>query len=126
MRGFLRLLFFTSFLIELLFSACLNAKEIKPPENECAQALNQLTEFRAEAVYGSPLENAWHPAAFYKLIHRMRLLQVIEREFRDKAEDWVFEFVEFKGGRTVAFVGNRIYHESACKGPNAFFVLKKD
>ena len=86
----------------------------------------QLSEFRAEAVYGSPLEDAWHPAAFYKLIHRMRQLQVIQREFRERAEDWIFEFVELKGGRTVAFVGNKIHRESACRGPNAFFVLKKD
>ncbi|MGB0667362.1 MAG: hypothetical protein ACPGRS_11010 [bacterium] len=104
----------------------LQANEIKPPNNECANALNQLSEFRAEAVYGSPLEDAWHPAAFYKLIHRMRQLQVIQREFRDRAEDWIFEFVELKGGRTVAFVGNKIHRESACRGPNAFFVLKKD
>ncbi|MEC8343441.1 MAG: hypothetical protein VXZ71_11285, partial [SAR324 cluster bacterium] len=55
----------------------LKANEIKPPNNECANALNQLSEFRAEAVYGSPLEDAWHPVAFYKLIHRMRQLQVI-------------------------------------------------
>ena len=40
------------------------ANEIKPPNNECANALNQLSEFMAEAVYGSPLEDAWHPAAF--------------------------------------------------------------
>ena len=33
----------------------LQANEIKPPNNECANALNQLSEFRAEAVYGSPL-----------------------------------------------------------------------
>ena len=104
----------------------LKANEIKPPNNECANALNQLSEFRAEAVYGSPLEDAWHPAGFYKLIHRMRQLQVIQREFRDRAEDWIFEFVELKGGRTVAFVGNKIHRESACRGPNAFFVLKKD
>ena len=42
----------------------LQANEIKPPNNECANALNQLSEFRAEAVYGSPLEDAWHPVAF--------------------------------------------------------------
>ena len=27
----------------------------------------------------------------------MRQLQVIQREFRDRAEDWIFEFVELKG-----------------------------
>ena len=59
----------------------LQANEIKPPNNECANALNQLSEFRAEAVYGSPLEDAWHPAAFYKLIHRMRQLQASNGNF---------------------------------------------
>ena len=122
---------FSLLLMGMIFSEAkevtsLQANEIKPPNNECANALNQLSEFRAEAFYGSPLEDAWHPAAFYKLIHRMRQLQVIQREFRDRAEDWIFEFVELKGGRTVAFVGNKIHRESACRGPNAFFVLKKD
>ena len=118
-------------LLSTLFSVflkltSLNSVEIKAPDNQCAQALNQLSEFRAEAIYGSPLEDSWHPVAFYKLIHRMRLLRVIEEEFRDQAEEWSFEFVKLKGGRTVAFVGNRILNESACQGPNTFFVLKKD
>ena len=115
----------TLFSVFLVFSS-LNANEIKAPDNECSQALNQLTEFRAEAIYGSPLEDSLHPVAFYKLIHRMRLLRVIDEEFRDQAEEWSFEFVKLKGGRTVAFVGNRMLHESACQGPNAFFVLKKE
>ena len=119
------LLLSTLFSVFLKLSS-LNASEIKAPDNQCAQALNQLSEFRTEAIYGSPLEDSWHPVAFYKLIHRMRLLQVIEEVFRDQAEEWSFEFVKLKGGRTVAFVGNRILHESACQGPNAFFVLKKD
>jgi len=62
----------------------------------------------------------------YDLKTKCIQLQVIQREFRDRAEDWIFEFVELKGGRTVAFVGNKIHRESACRGPNAFFVLKKD
>ena len=52
--------------------------------NACAEALNRLSEFRVEGVYGSQLEDAWHPSAFYKLIHRMRQLRVIEHEFRDR------------------------------------------
>ena len=121
-----RFLLLSTLCFVFLILSFLNASEIKPPDNHCAQALNQLSEFRAEAIYGSPLEDSWHPAAFYKLIHQMRLLRVIEEEFRDQAEEWSFEFVKLKGGRTVAFVGNRILHESACQGPNAFFVLKKE
>ena len=121
-----RFLLLCNLIFVFLMLSSLNASEIKAPDNHCAQALNQLSEYRAEAIYGSPLEGSWHPVAFYKLIHRMRLLLVIEEEFRDQTEEWFFEFVKLKGGRTVAFVGNRILHESACQGPNAFFVLKKE
>ena len=96
MRFVLFLLLMSMIFLEGKEVTSLQANEIKPPNNECANALNQLSEFRAEAVYGSPLEDAWHPAAFYKLIHRMRQLQVIQQEFRDRAEDWIFEFVELK------------------------------
>ena len=121
-----RFLLLSSLSSVFLMLSFLNASEIKAPNNECAQALNQFSEFRAEAIYGSPLDNSWHPVAFYKLIQSMRLLRVIEEEFRDQSEEWFFEFVKLKGGRTVAFVGNRIHHESPCQGPNSFFVLKKD
>ena len=94
--------------------------------NPCAGALNRLSEFRTDGIYGSPLEEAWHPVSIYKLIHRMRQLRVIEHEFRDASEDWTFEFVTFLGGKTVAFVWNRKILAAGCKGPNAFFVKKKD
>ena len=101
---------------------------VDPPStsNPCADALNRLSEFRTDGIYGSPIEEAWHPVAFFKLIHRMRELLVIEHEFRDASEDWTFEFVTLSGGKTVAFVWNRKIRAAGCKGPNAFFVIKKD
>ena len=58
--------------------------------NPCAGALNRLSEFRTDGIYGSPIEEAWHPVAFFKLIQRMRQIQFIEHEFRDASEDWTF------------------------------------
>ncbi len=103
-----------------------NAVDLPSNSNPCAVALNRLSEFRTDGIYGSPIEEAWHPVAFYKLIHRMRQLRVIEHEFRDASEEWTFEFVTLLGGKTVAFVWNRKIRAAGCKGPNAFFVKKKD
>ena len=103
-----------------------SAVDLPSTSNPCAVALNRLSEFRTDGIYGSPIEEAWHPVAFYKLIHRMRQLGVIEHEFRDASEDWTFEFVALRGGKTVAFVWNRKIRAAGCKGPNAFFVKKKD
>ena len=65
MRFVFSLLLMSMIFFEAKEATSLKANEIKPPNNECANALNQLSEFRAEAFYGSPLEDAWHPAAFY-------------------------------------------------------------
>ena len=104
----------------------ISAVDSQSTSNPCASALNRLSEFRTDGIYGSPLEEAWHHVAFYKLIHRMRQLRVIKHEFRDSTEDWTFEFVNLLGGKTVAFVWNRKILAAGCKGPNAFFVKKKD
>ena len=94
-------------------------------ENKCEKALQENTEFRVKGIYGSPLENEWHPAAAYVLIKEMQRFQVLKKEFVQTKADWRFEFVEMIGGKTIVFVYHLKTQVYFCNGPNAFFVVPK-
>ena len=42
-----------------------------------------------------------------------------------KISKWRFEFSEMVGGKTVVFVYHEKILKSYCRGPNAFFVVRK-
>ena len=98
--------------------------EIKP-ENLCAKAVDQKTDYKVSGIYGSSLESEWHPAAAYVLLREMKRFKVLQREFQQKTTMWLFEFAEMVGGKTVVFVYHLQNQTAFCAGPNAFFVLKK-
>jgi len=97
----------------------------KKLENLCEKAVNQETDFQVTGVYGSPLESEWHPAAAYVLRKEMQRFEVLKREFQKKTAAWRFEFAEMVGGKTVVFVYHLQRRTAYCRGPNAFFVLRK-
>ena len=93
--------------------------------NLCANAVNQETDFQVTGIYGSPLEAEWHPAAAYVLRKEMQRFEVLQREFQKTTSAWRFEFAEMVGGKTVVFVYHLQRRTAYCRGPNAFFVLRK-
>ncbi len=97
----------------------------KKLENLCEKAVNQETDFQVTGIYGSPLESEWHPAAAYVLRKEMQRFEVLKREFQKKTAAWRFEFAEMVGGKTVVFVYHLQRRTAYCRGPNAFFVLRK-
>jgi hypothetical protein len=52
-------------------------------------------------------------------------LRYFNANFKKKTAAWRFEFAEMVGGKTVVFVYHLQRRTTYCRGPNAFFVLKK-
>ncbi|MBC8259277.1 MAG: hypothetical protein H8E38_09695 [SAR324 cluster bacterium] len=94
-------------------------------ENHCLRAVNQESEYIVSGIYGSPLESEWHPAAAYVLLREMARFEILQREFQQKTATWRFDFAEMLGGKTIVFVYHLQNMEAYCRGPNAFFVVKK-
>ncbi len=94
-------------------------------KNMCIKAVNQQTDLQVTGIYGSPLASEWHPAAAYVLRKEMQRFEVLKREFQKKTAAWRFEFAEMVGGKTVVFVYHLRLRTAYCRGPNAFFVLRK-
>ena len=44
--------------------------------------------------------------------------------FSRPVEDWRFEVLEMKGGKTMMFVFAKTFEPHYCEGPNAFFVKR--
>ena len=109
----------------LFLSVTFAAESEKKLKNKCIKAVNQETEYRVSGIYGSPLESEWHPAAAYVLRKEMQRFEVLKREFQKKTAAWRFEFAEMVGGKTVVFVYHLQPRTAYCRGPNAFFVLRK-
>ena len=119
MRLFLLFLCF----LEISYS---NANEYeKKQKNICKEAINKNTSFRVTGIYGSLLESEWHPATAYVFLKEMKRFLVLQREFVKKNSHWRFEFTEMIGGKTVVFVYHEKFLKSYCRGPNAFFVVRK-
>ena len=112
---------FLWFLLSITFAA----ESEKKQKNHCMKAVNQETEYRVSGIYGNPLESEWHPAAAYVLLREMQRFEVLQREFQKKTKAWRFEFAEMVGGKTVVFVYHLQRRTAYCRGPNAFFVLRK-
>jgi hypothetical protein len=55
----------------------------------------------------------------------MQRFEILQREFQKKTAAWRFEFAEMVGGKTVVFVYHLQRRTAYCRGPNAFFVLRK-
>jgi len=102
-----------------------NANEPLKKINMCKEAVNQMTNFDVNGIYGSLLEDEWHPAAVYILLKEMQNFKVVKREYIQKSVPWRFEFIEMLGGKTVVFVYNEKTLKAFCGGSNAFFVVKK-
>ena len=109
----------------LLLSVTFAAESEKKLKNKCIKAVNQETDFQVTGIYGSPLESEWHPAAAYVLRKEMQRFEVLQREFKKNTAAWRFEFAEMVGGKTVVFVYHLQRRTAYCRGPNAFFVLRK-
>ncbi len=112
---------FLWFLLSITFAA----ESEKKQKNKCIKAVNQETEYRVSGIYGNPLESEWNPAAAYVLLREMQRFEVLQREFQKKTKAWRFEFAEMVGGKTVVFVYHLQRRTAYCRGPNAFFVLRK-
>ena len=92
--------------------------------NRCAEAIRQLTEFEPTGIYGSSVEHEWTPASMYLLQREAEKYRVLNRHFLDQVEDWRFEVLEMKGGKTMMFVFAKTFEPHYCEGPNAFFVRR--
>ena len=103
-----------------------NANEYeKKQKNICKEAINKNTSFRVTGIYGNSLESEWHPAAAYVLLKEMKRFLVLQRAYVKKKSHWRFEFAEMIGGNTVVFVYHEKFLKNYCRGPNAFFVVRK-
>ena len=56
----------------------------KKLENLCEKAVNQETDFQVTGIYGSPLEEEWHPAAAYVLRKQTQRFDVLQRDSQKK------------------------------------------
>ena len=119
MRLFFVLLFLTN------ISNAAGEESVNNPENLCKYAINENSDYQVLGVYGSPYEREWHPAAAYVLLKEIYRFEVLRKEFEKKTPPWRIEFVEMKGGKTIAFVYNLETRFNYCGGPNAFYVKKK-
>lgn len=115
---------FWLFLGFLTVAAPLWAQSPILPGNRCAQAIRQFTEFEPTGVYGSKVEQEWSPASMYALQQEAEKYRVLHRHFLDQVEEWHFEVLEMKGGKTMMFVFAKSFEPRFCGGPNAFFVRR--
>ncbi len=118
----------TTFLFFCLFwiPASLLAEDAALKNNPCAQKLEEATDYRAIGVYGSLLNQEFHPVRVYILIKEMKRFGVVSKEFSIRSEAWHFDFVETTGKHTFVFVYHEVLQEGYCNSrPNAFVVEPK-
>lgn len=93
--------------------------------NNCEEAVNKNTRYRVTGIFGSTLEREQSRTTVYIFLKEMQRFKVLQKEFKKKTDDWIFEFMEMIGGKIIVFVYHTKIQTDFCSGTNSFFVDKK-